>query len=495
MTAEHSGLPGYPVTKSIDAAYSGGTASDSTEIPFCRQNQFKPLSLPVNGISGTISDMAKRTTMFECINCGYTSVKQMGRCPECGEWNTFKEQPDFKQIEKESRTLTLETISDSDSKRFKTNIEEIDRVLGGGVVEGSVVLFGGEPGVGKSTLMLAIAQTFSKCGMETLYCSGEESQMQVSMRAKRIGATGKDIYLAFETDLGVVLEEARKRRPKAIFIDSIQTITDTKGMSGSPSNLRETTRLLVEFAKSLNVTVFIIGHVTKEGSIAGPKTLEHLVDVVCYIEGERYSTLRILHCVKNRFGATDEVGLLEMTEKGFIPADRMSLFSHDPVPGIAVTAVSMGNRPFALEVQALTAPTYYPAPRRVVTGCSLNRTLMLIAVLEKRLNMPIGKMDVYVNLVGGISTEEPALDLGVSMAVASSFLDKPVPSGTAFIGEVGLTGEVRPVTQMSARLKELATLGVKTVVCPKQDHPDIDGLDIIEVTDLVKALKIVWPAK
>jgi DNA repair protein RadA/Sms len=217
--------------------------------------------------------------------------------------------------------------------------------------------------------------------------------------------------------------------------------------------------------------------------------------VVCYIEGERYSTLRIVHCVKNRFGATDEVGLLEMTEKGFVPASRSSLFSRESVPGIAVTAVSMGNRPFALEVQALIAPTYFPAPRRVVTGCGYNRTLMLLAVLEKRLNMPIGKMDAYVNLVGGISTEEPALDLAVSIAVASSFLDKSVPQHTAFVGEVGLTGEIRPVAQISSRLKELASLGIKTVVCPMQDFPKVDGLDIVSVSDLVNALKLVWPAQ
>ena len=419
----------------------------------------------------------------------------MGKCPECGEWNSFKEQITQAQIEKESHSLVLGNITTQDVERFVTGITEIDRVLGGGIVKGSVVLIGGEPGVGKSTLMLAIAGVYGKTGMETLYCSGEESQMQVSMRAKRIGAVNANILLAFETDLGAVLEEARNRKPAALFIDSIQTITDSKGMTGSPSNLRETTRLLVEFAKSNNITVFIIGHVTKEGSIAGPKTLEHLVDVVCYIEGERYSTLRIIHCVKNRFGATDEVGLLEMTEKGFVPASRSALFSRESVAGTAITAVSMGNRPFALEVQALVAPTYFPAPRRVVTGCSLNRTLMLIAVLEKRLNMPIGKMDVYVNLAGGITTEEPALDLAVAMSVASSFMDKAIPPETAFIGEVGLTGEIRPVGQFSSRLKELSSLGIKTVIAPKQDNPTVEGIDIVGVSDLISSLKLVWPSR
>lgn len=439
--------------------------------------------------------MAKKNTIFECINCGYTSVKPMGKCPECGEWNTFQEQVSQHELEKDARTITFEKINTGTMERFVSGIEEIDRVLGGGVVKGSVVLIGGEPGVGKSTLMLAIANAYSTNNLDAMYCSGEESQMQVSMRANRIGANGSRILLAFETDLGLVLEEARNRKPSALFIDSIQTITDSKGMTGSPSNLRETTRLLVEFAKSNNITVFIIGHVTKEGSIAGPKTLEHLVDVVCYIEGERYSTLRIMRCVKNRYGATDEVGLLEMTEKGFVSASRASLFSKESVPGVAVTAVSMGNRPFALEVQALVAPTYFPAPRRVVTGCSLNRTLMLLAVLEKRLNMPIGKMDVYVNLVGGMSTEEPALDLAVSMAITSSFLNKPIPIGTAFAGEVGLTGEIRPVAQISSRLKELSSLGIKTVISPKQDYPSIDGIEVIQISDLVNALKLVWPAQ
>lgn len=439
--------------------------------------------------------MAKKNPIFECIDCGYTSVKPMGKCPECGQWNSFKEQANVAELEKESRTISIENINTGTIARFVTGIGEIDRVLGGGVVKGSVVLIGGEPGVGKSTLMLAIANSYSQNCLDAMYCSGEESQMQVSMRANRIGANGSRIVLAFETDLGLVLEEARNRKPSAVFIDSIQTITDSKGMTGSPSNLRETTRLLVEFAKSNNITVFIIGHVTKEGSIAGPKTLEHLVDVVCYIEGERYSTLRIIHCVKNRFGATDEVGLLEMTEKGFVAASRSSLFSKESVPGVAITAVSMGNRPFALEVQALVSPTYFPAPRRVVTGCSLNRTLMLIAVLEKRLNMQIGKMDAYVNLVGGMSTEEPALDLAVSMAITSSFLNKPVPVGVAFAGEVGLTGEIRPIAQISSRLKELTTLGIKTVLCPKQDLPDIDGLEVIQVTDLVGSLRLVWPAQ
>jgi len=440
-----------------------------------------------------IKIMAKKT-MWVCTSCGYSSTKSLGKCPECGLWGTFEEAEE-KPISSITRAaLTFEEISEDDRPRFKTNMEEFDRVLGGGIVQGSVVLIGGEPGVGKSTLMLAVAQAYSKAGLKTLYCSGEESPAQLSMRARRIGTLGKNILLAFETDLDLILDEASDQIPKAIFIDSVQTVNPKiDGVPGGPNSLRETARKLVEFAKSKDCTVLLIGHVTKDGSIAGPKTLEHLVDVVCYLEGERYSTLRILHGVKNRFGSTDEVGLLEMTEGGFRTADRMSLIKDKNLPGVAVTAVSKGNRPIAIEVQALVAPTYYPSPRRVVTGCSINRTLMILAVLEKRIGLQIGKMDVYTNLVGGIDTEEPSLDLAIAMSVASSFLDKSVPAGLSFIGEIGLTGEIRSINQIGAKLKELQALGVKTVIVPKQDYPQMEDMDIITVESLEDTVRLVWP--
>ncbi len=422
------------------------------------------------------------------------SAKELGKCPECGQWGAFVPRED-QQDKPFSKPLTIITNIQKDTqKRFVTGIEEFDRVMGGGVVPGSVVLVGGEPGVGKSTLMLAVSQTFSQKGFKTLYCSGEESPSQVSMRGMRIGAVGQNILLSFENDLDSILDEAKRLSPSAVFIDSVQTISIPEvGVSGSPNMLREATRRIIEFSKSSAITTFLIGHVTKDGTIAGPKTLEHLVDVVCYLEGEQYSTLRILHGVKNRFGATDEVGLIEMTEKGFVPADRHALIKAADVPGVAITAISKGNRPIALEVQALVAPTYYPSPRRVVTGCSINRALMLLAVLEKRANVPLGKLDVYVNLVGGIDSEEPSLDLAMSMALASSYLEKPVPERVAFVGEIGLTGEVRSIGQLGSKLKELSALGIRTILVPNQDCPGIDGLEVVKTRTLREAVRLVWP--
>lgn len=438
--------------------------------------------------------MAKKTS-YACSSCGYSSTKPLGKCPECGGWGTFEinEEVVSKKTEK---SVTFHSIETHETPRFTTGIDEFDRVMGGGVVNGSVVLIGGEPGVGKSTLMLAVANAYSSKNQQALYSSGEESPSQVSMRARRIGANDPKILLVFETDLDAILEEARIRKPKALFIDSVQTVTMADAPTpGSPNALRESTRRIVEMAKSSGISTFLIGHVTKDGTIAGPKTLEHLVDVVCYLEGERYSTLRILHGVKNRFGPTDEVGLLEMTEKGFVQADRKSFLGKNNVPGVAITAVSKGNRPIVLEVQSLVAPTYYPSPRRVATGCDYNRTLMLLAVLEKRCNMLLGKFDVYVNLAGGIESDEPSLDMAVSMAAASSFLDKPVPDGVAFVGEVSLTGEIRSVNQLGTKLKELASLGIKTVFAPKQDAPDFPGLEVIKTQSLREALRLVWPGQ
>lgn len=446
-----------------------------------------------------MESMSKTKSLFVCSNCGYTTGKYMGRCPNCSKWNSFEEVKSGSRAKKLTDTPSSLSIDRSSFKsgqeRVKLDMPEVDRVFGGGVVRGSVNLIGGEPGIGKSTLMLEVANAFSKKGIRSLYVSGEESPGQVSMRANRLGISGESIELAFETDLGDIAEMVRDSKPEVLFIDSVQILTIGEGIPGSPSTVREATRQIVEIAKVSNITTFLIGHVTKEGSIAGPKTLEHLVDAVSYLNGDKYSTLRIFSGVKNRFGPTNEVGIMEMTEQGLMPADHHQMLSVEPRPGVATTAVSMGNRPLALEVQALLSPTYFPNPRRVVTGCSANRVMMILAVIEKRCKLPIGKLDVFVNIVGGINSEEPSIDLPIAMAIVSSFIDKSVPKGVSFAGEVGLTGEIRPVSNLGMKLKELSNLGQNTLIAPKQNLEKIDIGDakIVKVTSVNDVLSLVWP--
>ncbi len=442
--------------------------------------------------------MAKKKTSFICNNCGYQSTQFLGKCPNCLEWNTLEEVHSTSSVPKNkpaTEAQNIKNISIDGSERIKLGIPEVDRVFGGGIVRGSVNLIGGEPGIGKSTLMLEVASAYSKVGKKSLYVSGEESPSQVSMRANRIGASDERMELAFEVDLELILEMARECKPDVLFVDSVQILTIEGGIPGSPSVVREATRRLVEFAKTNNITIFLIGHVTKEGTIAGPKTLEHLVDAVSYLDGDKYSTLRIFSGVKNRFGPTNEVGIMEMTDKGLIPADHHKLLSASLEPGVAITAVSMGNRPIALEVQALLSPTYFPNPRRVVTGCSMSRTMMIMAVLEKRCGLAIGKLDVFVNIVGGISSEEPSLDLPIAIAMASSFIEKSVPEGVSFVGEIGLTGEIRPVTNLGVRIKELANLGQETIIIPKQNTTGInlEKAEIVKVISVKDVLSLVWP--
>ncbi|HOO96272.1 MAG TPA: DNA repair protein RadA [Caldisericia bacterium] len=437
--------------------------------------------------------MAKKP-FYVCVECGYKSTGYLGKCPNCNSWNSFEQEIEIsKSSSGSSKPVEVNEIQSTIETRIKLNVNELDRVFGGGIVKGSVILIGGEPGVGKSTLMLSVASAFANEGEKVVYVSGEESPNQVSMRANRIGSNNSGLKLAFETNLEAILEMTRDEKPTVLFVDSVQILSLEAGIPGSPNVVREATRRLVEVAKQSNMSVFLIGHVTKEGTIAGPKTLEHLVDVVCYLEGEKYSTLRIFRGVKNRFGTTNEVGIFEMTDKGLVEADRKTLIHEQKAPGVALTAVSMGNRPLAVEVQALLAPTYYPNPRRVVTGCSMSRSLMIIAVVEKRCRLPIGKMDVYVNLVGGLSSEEPSLDMSIALAVASSFYDKPVPEGVAFIGEIGLTGEIRHVPNIGARIKELSSMGANTIIVPKQECGDIKEVDVVKVTSLEEALHLVWP--
>jgi DNA repair protein RadA/Sms len=443
--------------------------------------------------------MSKNKSMFECENCGYTTGKYMGRCPNCNEWNTFKEVISNTKGKKVFNSSTRMSIKEwafkSGEDRITLGLQEFDRVFGGGITRGSVNLIGGEPGVGKSTLMLEVANSFSKKGMKSLYISGEESPSQVSMRANRLGTTGNNIELAFETDLELIIDMVAESKPEILFIDSVQILTIGEGIPGSPSIVREATRRIVELAKKSSITTFLIGHVTKEGTIAGPKTLEHLVDAVSYLNGDKYSTMRILVGVKNRFGPTNEIGIMEMTEQGLIPADNNQLLSIEPRPGVATTAVSMGNRLLALEVQALLSPTYFPNPRRVVTGCNANRVMMILAVIEKRCNLPIGKHDVFVNVVGGISSDEPSIDLPIAVAIVSSFLNKTVPKGVAFAGEIGLTGEIRQVSKLGMKLRELIKLGQETLITPEQKLGGFECGDakIVKATSVGDVLSLVWP--
>lgn len=407
--------------------------------------------------------MPKPVVFYRCQSCGYTSPKSLGKCPECEGWNTFELESQSSQVAIPCETVKvyhLDELEKTEKKRIVTGISELDRVLGGGIVPGSVILIGGEPGIGKSTLLLEVASAICNQQGKVLYASGEESPTQLSLRAERLGIKTNLLLLAFETDLDQIESIVSREKPDFLVIDSIQTVycSKSEGTAGSVSQVRESTNYLVNLAKRNNITVWIVGHVTKDGQIAGPKFLEHLVDVVLYLEGEKTSVVRLLRGQKNRYGETSEIGVFSMGEKGLLPVqDPSELFIFEKelnVPGTLIFPSLEGVRTLFLEVQALCTPSFLPIPRRVVTGFDFNRVIMLMAILEKRVNLRFSNLDVFVNVTGGVKITEPASDLAVALSLASSLKEIPLKEGSVVFGELGLSGEIRPVPNSEKRIVE-----------------------------------------
>ena len=450
----------------------------------------------------------KTKTGFYCTACGNETPKWVGKCPACGSWNTVVEQPAENRkkpaiaglqrgVRKQPRSIV--EIETTDELRFPTGSSELDRVLGGGAVHGSLVLVGGAPGIGKSTLMLQICERLCQ-GFKVLYVSGEESERQIKLRAERMGVDSRELYLLAETDIGDILSAAQDLRPDVLIVDSIQTMFDHEntGSPGSVSQVKDCTMALMQLAKGEGITVFVIGHVNKEGAIAGPKVLEHMVDCVLYFEGEAHMAYRILRAAKNRFGATNEIGVFEMTDKGLsqVPSPSEALLAGRPLdtPGTCVSCVMEGARPVLAEIQALLAPSGYGNARRSSNGFDYNRAMMLLAVLEKRGGLMVNSCDAYINVIGGLNLDEPAADLAAVIAMASSFRDKPVPSSLAAIGEVGLTGELRMVSSLGQRLSEVQRLGLTQCLVPAQNTARIavpEGIQLIRVRNIREALSAV----
>lgn len=450
----------------------------------------------------------KTKTLFYCTQCGNETYKWEGRCSACGSWNTVVEQPDRPQKkasplresarQRQSRNpVPISDVETGEELRFTTGLGELDRVLGGGAVQGSFVLVGGAPGIGKSTLMLQICACLCRSG-NVLYISGEESERQLKMRAKRLGVESRGLYVLSETNLEDILDAASALSPQVLIVDSIQTLYNSALASapGSVGQVKECAMALMRLAKGEGTTVFLIGHVNKEGSIAGPKVLEHMVDCVLYFEGEQHQSFRILRAAKNRFGATNEIGVFEMGDAGLkeVPNPSELLLSGRPIntPGACVACVMEGARPVLAEVQALASQTNFGMPRRTSNGLDYNRAMLLLAVLEKRSKLRLSGCDVYFNVIGGLNIDEPAADLAAALALASSYLDKPVPGDLAAIGEIGLTGELRSVHQLDQRLSEVRRLGFSKCVIParwKGEPPT--GLEVIPVANLQAALAAV----
>ena len=417
--------------------------------------------------------MAKKKQIYECQSCGYQSGKWLGKCPNCNSWDSFVEISKFSPSPtptSNNKVIKIDEVKEDEIERFSSGIDEFDRVLGGGIVPGSLVLIGGSPGVGKSTLMLKMASNSNK---KILYVAGEESPGQIKLRANRLGATNKELYLYPELILENILDEIKKGY-ELIIIDSIQTIYSNNITSapGSVSQVRETTFELMRIAKELKVPIFIIGHITKEGSIAGPRILEHMVDTVLYFEGDSSRELRILRGFKNRFGSTSEIGIFEMTKYGIESAKNKTFFSKKPQVGSAISVVMEGTRPLVIEVQALVAESY-ANPKRSTTGYEINRLNMILALLEKKLNLPFNQYDVFVNITGGIKITEPSADLAIIAAIISSFRDRKISKETIFIGEVSLVGDIRDVSNLDARLKEAKSLGFSKAIVPSKPIEDI----------------------
>ena len=453
--------------------------------------------------------MAKaKSNVFFCQECGYESSKWMGQCPGCRAWNSFVEEPVVKSSGKSAgklgsgtvKPVTLEEIETSETERISSGMTELDRVLGGGIVPGSLVLVGGDPGIGKSTILLQVCKNLAGAGVSTLYVSGEESLRQIKMRAARIGTFSGNVKFMCETSLAEIEGAITKEKPKVVIIDSIQTMCNEEISSapGSVSQVRESTSVLMQLAKKQGVMIFIVGHVTKEGTVAGPRVLEHMVDTVLYFEGDRHAAYRILRGVKNRFGSTNEIGVFEMREDGLSevanPSEYMLSGRPENASGSVVACSMEGTRPILLEIQSLVCRTSFGIPRRTAAGTDTNRVNLLLAVLEKRLNLPLSSCDAYINIAGGIRMNEPAIDLAVVLAVISSYQDKPIDEKTIVFGEVGLSGEVRAVSMARQRVMEAKKLGFKRVILPKvsaQSMEPVEGIQLVGVASVLDALRSI----
>lgn len=448
--------------------------------------------------------MAKgKSTVYFCQNCGYESAKWMGQCPGCHEWNTFVEEivdragsAKGKKAAAEAQVTKIADIRADLEERVTTDMQELDRVLGGGIVKGSLVLVGGDPGIGKSTLLLQVCRNLSLREYKVLYISGEESLQQIKIRAQRIGAFGDSLSLLCETNLDTIREVINRFKPQIIIIDSIQTMyhENVSSAPGSVSQIRETTGVLMQIAKGDGIAIFIVGHVTKDGVVAGPRVLEHMVDTVLYFEGDRHASYRILRGVKNRFGSTNEIGVFEMREDGLQEVDNPSEFMLKGRPedasGSVVACSLEGTRPVLVEIQALVCRTNFGMPRRTAAGTDYNRVNLLMAVLEKRLGLSLGNCDAYVNIAGGIRMNEPAVDLGIVLAILSSYREIPIDEKTICFGEVGLSGEVRAVSMAAQRIQEAKKLGFTRCIIPTvcmDSVKEIKGIEIVGVSTVKDA--------
>lgn len=450
----------------------------------------------------------KSNTVFFCQSCGYESAKWMGQCPGCKGWNTFVEEnivssasQKMKKIAVQAQVSKITEVSAETGQRLSTSIKELDRVLGGGIVKGSLVLVGGDPGIGKSTLLLQVCNNLARSGQKVLYVSGEESMQQIKIRADRIGEFDNHLYLLCETSLEVIGEVIEREKPDTVVVDSIQTMygEEVSSAPGSVSQVRAATAAFMQIAKGKGITVFLVGHVTKEGVVAGPRVLEHMVDTVLYFEGDRHAAYRILRSVKNRFGATNEIGVFEMKEKGLVEVENPSEYMLEGKPvgasGSIVACSMEGTRPILLEVQALICQSNLGIPRRTSVGADINRVNLLMAVLEKRGGIHLSNCDAYINIAGGMKMVEPAMDLAIATAIISSYKDVAVDEKTICFGEIGLSGEVRSVNQGEARVKEALKLGFKKCLLPESTRKtlgDIRGMQLVgiqNVKDIAKNLK------
>ena len=447
--------------------------------------------------------MAKVKSKYVCQNCGYETAGYLGKCPECGSWSSFVEESVFSDVKflvdvpDKNPPMKLSEIEINTEIRTTTGISEFDRVLGGGIVQGSLVLIAGDPGIGKSTILLQTSGVLCKTKKKVLYVSAEESASQIKLRAERLGIKSDNLYIYPQTNFELIKKHIEEMKPDLVIVDSIQAIYTSaiQSSAGSVSQIRECCNSLMTLAKTNNVSIIVIGHVTKEGNIAGPKVLEHMVDTVIQFEGDKYKTYRILRSIKNRFGNTSEVGIFEMGEKGLAevlnPSELfLKEYSQTQTPGSTIIVTSEGTRPLLVEVQALVGTTPYPTPRRVANGVDVSRVLQILAVLEKRIGLNLSKQDVYVNVIGGIDVSEPAADLGIALAIITCVRDVVFDSHTAIVGEIGLSGEIRAVNHIDKRINEAQKLGFRRIIIPASNdiQDDVKGIEVLKVQRIIEAI-------